>query len=366
VKKSGYQLDREIAEALVEAKRRPPSAADKVDVLRVRLPRALGSAIARTQHVLFVATKSTPTGYIFESSDGGTIRALWHKLSNLYLASPERRGWPGNRARGREEARRATTEHRCLVAGGIGGMTPFKICDRDTLPAPEERHPWVGSRYGTDCTDRKRRVGFGTDPFTCRDGITLRTTPGREGETVHAKKKKLSKTNAIEAVRRIMRSTGFDEEEVYGGEADQLHFASREEGDVLEGRADPGIARFAREKAKEIESAVPGAKARSYTVDEWVSIEVTLPGGAAPSAKPAKPPAETEPLPEWAQRVKEKAPKCLQPGDEIEYTNFTVGGSYEGKAIVTWDHGKSVEARTLGGERLRLERAADGSLRRFT
>lgn len=183
---------------------------------------------------------------------------------------------------------------------------------------------------------------------------------------MHAKKKKLSKTNAIEAVRRIMRSTGFDEEEVYGGEADQLHFASREEGDVLEGRADPGIARFAREKAKEIESAVPGAKARSYTVDEWVSIEVTLPGGAAPSAKPAKPPAETEPLPEWAQRVKEKAPKCLQPGDEIEYTNFTVGGSYEGKAIVTWDHGKSVEARTLGGERLRLERAADGSLRRFT
>ena len=29
-------------------------------------------------------------------------------------------------------------------------------------------------------------------------------------------------------------------------------------------------------------------------------------------------------------------------------------------------HGKSVEARTLGGEKLHLERAQDGSLRRFT
>lgn len=58
--------------------------------------------------------------------------------------------------------------------------------------------------------------------------------------------------------------------------------------------------------------------------------------------------------------------RTLKPGDEIEYTNFTVGGSYKGQAIVTWDHGKSVEARTLGGEKLRLERASDGSLRRFT
>jgi hypothetical protein len=58
--------------------------------------------------------------------------------------------------------------------------------------------------------------------------------------------------------------------------------------------------------------------------------------------------------------------RTLKPGDEIKYTNYTVGGSYEGTAIVTWDHGKSVEARTLGGERLRLERAQDGSLRRFT
>jgi hypothetical protein len=58
--------------------------------------------------------------------------------------------------------------------------------------------------------------------------------------------------------------------------------------------------------------------------------------------------------------------RTLKPGDEIKYTNFTIGGSHEGTAIVTWDHGKSVEARTLGGEKLRLERAADGSLRRFT
>jgi hypothetical protein len=58
--------------------------------------------------------------------------------------------------------------------------------------------------------------------------------------------------------------------------------------------------------------------------------------------------------------------RTLQPGDEIEYTNFTVGGSFKGRAVVTWDHGRNVEARTLGGEKLRLERAPDGSLRRFT
>jgi hypothetical protein len=58
--------------------------------------------------------------------------------------------------------------------------------------------------------------------------------------------------------------------------------------------------------------------------------------------------------------------KKFKPGDEIKYTNFTAGGSYEGTAIVSWDHGKRVEARTLGGEGLTLERAKDGSLRRFT
>jgi len=184
----------------------------------------------------------------------------------------------------------------------------------------------------------------------------------------HSRKKKQAAAapvaNPIDTVRRLMRSSGFDEEEVYGGAENQIHFASREEGDVLEGRADPGTVRFAREKAKEIETAVPGAKARVEVVDEWVSIAVTLPGGVPP---PAKAPAETRPLPEWAQRLKGKEPKYLQPGDEVKYTNFTVGGSYEGKAVVTWDHGKSVEARTLpAGEKIRLERAADGSLRRFT
>jgi hypothetical protein len=58
--------------------------------------------------------------------------------------------------------------------------------------------------------------------------------------------------------------------------------------------------------------------------------------------------------------------KKFKPGDEIKYTNFTVGGSYEGTAIVSWDHGKRVEARSLSGEGLTLERAKDGSLRRFT
>ena len=58
--------------------------------------------------------------------------------------------------------------------------------------------------------------------------------------------------------------------------------------------------------------------------------------------------------------------RSLKPGDEIEYTNYTVGGSFKGTAVVTWDHGRSVEARTLSGEKLRLERAQDGTLRRFT
>ena len=174
-----------------------------------------------------------------------------------------------------------------------------------------------------------------------------------------AKKTAKTKEDALSAVRRLIQSTGFDEEK---HEGDRLLFSSREEGDVLEGRADPGLVRFARDKAKEIEGAVTGARARAEVVDEWVSIEVTLPSAVAP----AKVVTETKPLPEWAQRVQEKQRKYLKPGDEIKYTNFTIGGSYEGTAIVTWDHGKSVEARTLGGERLRLERAADGSLRRFT
>jgi len=56
----------------------------------------------------------------------------------------------------------------------------------------------------------------------------------------------------------------------------------------------------------------------------------------------------------------------LEPGTEIYFTNYTLGGSYRRLAIVTWDHGRTVEARTYAGERVRLERAPDGTLRRFT
>jgi len=167
----------------------------------------------------------------------------------------------------------------------------------------------------------------------------------------------------IEAIRRVLKSSGFDEEEAYGQKDHELLFSSRDEGDVAEGRADPGTVRFAREKAKEVEAAVPGTKAHVEVVDEWVSINVTLPPGAAPrvpTPEPAPPPRAIYAQPSSHQRA------VLRPGDEIKYTNFTIGGSHEGTAIVTWDHGKSVEARTLGGEKLRLERAADGSLRRFT
>jgi hypothetical protein len=87
-RKTPGQLDREIAQALVESRMQPPHATDKVDVLRVKLPRGLGSTIARTQHALFVATHRTSSGYTFESSDGGTIRALWRALNGLYYHPP--------------------------------------------------------------------------------------------------------------------------------------------------------------------------------------------------------------------------------------------------------------------------------------
>ncbi len=240
--------------------------------------------------------------------------------------------------------------------------------------------------------------------------------------TAKPRKKKtpaLSKEAALDSVRRIMRSTGFDEEDQ---QDDRIHFSSREGGDMENDRADPALVRFAREKAKEIETAVPGSKALVEPVDEWVTISVTLPGPGGRAQKPLKvgdaveipdglggtlvgtiariynqgtssesaevhvaryapsyhplrtlkktrrkpatvapPPPAPPPAPPTPQQRRH------QPGDEIEYTNFTIGGSFKGKAIVTWDHGKSgVEARTLGGERLRLERASDGTLRRFT
>lgn len=232
------------------------------------------------------------------------------------------------------------------------------------------------------------------------------------------KTKGLPDTEALEAVRRLMQSTGFDDEEAYGQRTDEVSFTTRDEGDVLEGRADPGMIRFARVKAKEIETAVPGTKARVEVVDEWVSIVVALPSAAkrkplkvndtvelsnglgrtvigmivrlynegmssesaeihakgyAPSFHPTRTlkksrkralklsPSTSSPTPKSSSSTQ------LRPGDEVKYTLFTIGGSREATAIVTWDHGKSgVEARSLGGERFRLERAADGSLRRFT
>jgi len=231
----------------------------------------------------------------------------------------------------------------------------------------------------------------------------------------------LSKEAALALVRRLMQSTGFDEEEQEG---DRIHFGSREGGDMEEDRADPALVRFARTKAKEIEDALPGSKVRVEPVDEWVTIAVTLPSagprakplkigdaveipsglggtlvgtiarlfnndtasessevrveGYAPSYHPTRTLKKTRRRPGRARTTPAPAPTAsaaaatapsrrLQPGDEVEYTNFTVGGSYKGKAAVTWDHGKSVEARTLpAGEKIRLERAADGSLRRFT
>jgi hypothetical protein len=241
-------------------------------------------------------------------------------------------------------------------------------------------------------------------------------------QTRKKKEPPLSKEAALAIVRRLMQSTSFDEESQDG---DRILFGSREGGDMEEDRADPTLVSFARKMAKEIEVAVPGSKARVETVDEWVTINVTLPtvatrskvtlkvddiveapdgiGGTAigtvtriddegsrglhaqvrfdsgqtihypigdlkkTQRRTDRPPATRTPSPTAATPPPQKLRATLKPGDEIEYTNFTVGGSYKGKAVVTWDHGKSVEARTLpAGQNIRLERASDGALRRFT
>lgn len=90
-KKPAWQLDREIAEALVEAKTRA-APSPRADVLRTRLTQGLGSVIARTQTALLYATKRTGSGYTFESSDGGVIRAFWRALTDTYYRPPSGAG----------------------------------------------------------------------------------------------------------------------------------------------------------------------------------------------------------------------------------------------------------------------------------
>lgn len=84
MKKSPTQLDREIAAALVEARIRAPTVTDKVEVLRLKLPRGLDRTVSRTQHLLFSAVRRTSSGYTFEASDINTIRALWRALTEIY------------------------------------------------------------------------------------------------------------------------------------------------------------------------------------------------------------------------------------------------------------------------------------------
>lgn len=89
-KKSAWQLDREIAEALVAAKSREVTPAN---VLRTRLSRGLGSIIRRTQMAMLDAVKNEADGsYTFESSNGGVIRAFWKKLADVYYRPPSGAG----------------------------------------------------------------------------------------------------------------------------------------------------------------------------------------------------------------------------------------------------------------------------------
>lgn len=113
MKKTALQLDREIAEALAEAKFRPPSAADKVDILRVRFSQALGSLAQRRGGLaVFYALKQRPRGYAFESSDSGEIRALWHALTRIYREPPD---GGGGRALG-QAAGKKLAELRPIIA----------------------------------------------------------------------------------------------------------------------------------------------------------------------------------------------------------------------------------------------------------
>jgi hypothetical protein len=92
-KKPAWQLDREIAAALAEAKLRPTASTDKVDVLRAALSQALASAVQRRSGLaVFYALKKTPRGYTFESADPGAVRAFWIALSDVYYRPPEGAG----------------------------------------------------------------------------------------------------------------------------------------------------------------------------------------------------------------------------------------------------------------------------------
>jgi hypothetical protein len=56
----------------------------------------------------------------------------------------------------------------------------------------------------------------------------------------------------------------------------------------------------------------------------------------------------------------------LKPGDQVTFTTFMVGGSHPEQGTVLWDYGgQGVSVTTKSGEKVRLERAKDGSLRRF-
>lgn len=78
---------------------------------------------------------------------------------------------------------------------------------------------------------------------------------------------------AEQTIRKKMRSAGFTEDE-----DQQLVFSAP---DNLSGKpASAKYVQFARDRARELELAVPGARTRLDVVDNWVTISVTLPPAA--------------------------------------------------------------------------------------
>ena len=90
---------------------------------------------------------------------------------------------------------------------------------------------------------------------------------------------------AEQTIRRILRTAGFAEDKVH-----PLVFSAA---DNTSGRTYPAgdkpaslkFVQSAKDRAREVELAVPGARTRVNVVDQWVNIRVTLPPEAKKSPK---------------------------------------------------------------------------------
>lgn len=74
------------------------------------------------------------------------------------------------------------------------------------------------------------------------------------------------------AVRSIMKTSYFDEEEAYGQGENELLFATRENGEVGDERPGRSDILAAKELRDRVQREVPGVKGMVGTVDEWTNL----------------------------------------------------------------------------------------------